>query len=270
MSSSPSSEQLGPLVSEHHPRDEIARGYGVLAALSLVGAGAAAAVGLVRWYLAYSHYGPALVWRWSTPAFLMAAGLGVVSLGAVFAAGRVHGLAVRVHENGLVLLRGRRGTWIPWNEIRTVQTSSIRYGLPGFPRQREADLVVEYEKTPSGNPHPTRGPRSVRLPHTLGGMESLGTSVKARVYPLLLEAYSASFNRGQPIEFGRVHLTAEGLRVGKQVFPWKSLSEASLARGELVLRGTPSSGTSLLRIPAHRVPNVELCLQLIQYLGQKA
>ncbi len=266
----PSSDELGPPVSEHHPRDEIARGYRVLAALCLVGAGAAAAVGLVRWYLAYSHYGPALVWRWSTPAFVMAAGLGVVALGAVTAAGRVHGLAVRVHENGLVLLRGRRGTWIPWNQIRTVRTSSIRYGLPGFPREREADLVLEYEKAPSGNPHPAPGSRTVRLPHTLGGLESLGAAVKERVYPLLLGAYSASFNQGRPIEFGKVQLTTDGPRVGKQLLPWKSLSEASLARGDLVLRGSPSSGTSLVRIPAHRVPNVELCLQLIQYLGQKA
>jgi hypothetical protein len=151
-----------------------------------------------------------------------------------------------------------------------VRTSSIRYGLPGFPRQREADLVVEYEKAPSGNPNPAAGSRSVRLPHTLGDLEGLGASVKARVYPLLLEAYSASFNRGRPVEFGNVHLTKEGIRVHKQVLPWKSLSEAGVARGDLVLRGAPSSGTTLLRIPAHRVPNVELCLQLIQYLGRKA
>lgn len=270
MTARPSPEQFGPLVSEHRPRTEIARGYLALAALCLVGAAAAAGIGLVRWYLAYSHYGPALVWRWSTPAFLTAGALGGVVLAAVVAAGRVRGLAVLVHENGLVLLRGRRGTWIPWNQVLSVRTSSIRYGPPGFARRREADLVLQYDKTPSGNPHTQPDSRSIRLPHTLAELENLGAAVKQRVYPLLLEAYSEAFNRGSPVVFGRLHLTADGLRVRKRMIPWKSLGEASLARGDLLIRPAPSADASAVRVPAHRVPNVELCLQLIQYLSQRA
>jgi hypothetical protein len=244
--------------------------YWVLGALSAVGMVVAATVGLVRWYLAYSHYGPALVWRWSSPALLTAGGLAVAGIVALVAAGRVRGLTVRVHGNGLMVLRGRRRTWIPWNRIQSIQTSAIRYGPPGFARRREADLRVRYQGEGRSNPGPKAATRSIRLTHALVGLESLGATAKERAYPLLLEGLSESFNQGNPVAFGVLHLTTEGLQVKKRLLPWKGLGDVTLARGQLVIRPEVGRSAPLIRIPAHRVPNVELCVQLIQYLSQRA
>jgi len=270
MTTQPSSVQLGALLHEHPPRVDLGRSHLALAAVSVIGMVGAAGVGVVRWYLAFSHFGPALVWRWSSPAFLIAAGLGIAGMVAILTAWRLRGVSVRVHQNGLMVLRGRRGTWIPWNRILSVQTSLIRYGPPGFARRREAGLVLRYHKPGSGNPAPKPGWRSIRLTHALDGIENLGAAVKERVYPLLLEASSESFNRGIPLVFGKLHLTTQGLQVRKRLLPWTALGEISLARGELVIRPAAARGGPTFRIAAHRVPNVELCVQLIQYLSQQA
>jgi hypothetical protein len=232
--------------------------------------GVAGVLGVVRWYLAYTHFGPALVWRWSSPAFLTAGGLGILCIVAMLAAGRARGLSIRVHRNGLMILRGRRGTWVPWNRILSVQTSSIRYGPPGFPRRREAGLVLRYEGSKSANPGPKPRVRSIRLTYALEGIEDLAAAVKERVYPLLLEASSESFNRGNPLVFGKVHLTKAGIQAGNRILSWKGLGEISLTRGELVVRPAAGSGGATVRVAAHRVPNVELCVQLIQYLSKRA
>ncbi len=270
MTTQPSLVQLGKLLREHRPKAELSRGYHALAGVAALGALTASAVGVVRWFLAYSHFGPALVWRWSSLAFLIAAGLWIVCVASIFTAGRLRGLSVRLHRNGLMILRGRQRIWIPWSRVLAIQTSFIRYGPPGFARRREAGLILRYLEPKSGNPEPKPVIHSIRLTHALDGIEELGAAVKERVYPLLLETSSESFNRGNSLIFGKLQLTAKGLQVGDRLLPWKGLGEISLARGELVIRPSSGSDGPAFRMAAHRVPNVELCVQLIQYLSQQA
>src|SRR3972149_5313032 len=160
MTTQPSSVQLGALLHEHRPRVELGRSHLALAAVSAIGMVGAAGVGVVRWYLAYSHFGPALVWRWSSPAFLIAAGLGIAGMVAILTAWCLRGVSVRVHQNGLMVLRGRRGTWIPWNRILSVQTSLIRYGPPGFAPRRGGGPGLRGHTPRGGQPTPKPGRRA--------------------------------------------------------------------------------------------------------------
>jgi hypothetical protein len=262
-------EPFGALISEHRPSKDQGRGYLILVGLSLLGVFLAMAWGLIRWYMAYTQYGPALVWRWSGPSFAVAAALAAVCLAGIILASRSRGIEIRVYENGLVILRGRKGTRIPWGEIESVHTSSVRYGLPGLARRHEVDLVLHFRRVGAGNPAPAPNPRRIRLTHALGGFETLGEELKQRVYPHLVGEYSESFNRGQPVAFGGLKLTAEGVRLKKRLVAWKSFGEVRLDRGVLLVRPKENNGGAI-RIAAHRIPNVELCVQLIQYLSQRA
>jgi hypothetical protein len=262
-------EPFGALISEHRPSKDQGRGYLILVGLSLLGVFLAMVWGLIRWYLAYTQYGPALVWRWSGPAFALAAALAALCLAGIILASRDRGVEIRVHENGLVILRGRRGKRVPWGEIESVRTSSVRYGPPGLARRREADLVLHFRKVGAGNPAPAPNPRRLRLTHALSGFEILSAELKQRVYPHLVGEYSESFNRGQSLAFGKLQLTPEGVRLRKRLVPWKSFGEVRLDRGLLLVRPKGNGGATI-RIAAHRIPNVDLCVQLIQYLSQQA
>lgn len=262
-------EPFGALVSEHRPSRDHARAYLLLVAFSLAAVFISLGWGVIRWYLAYTDYGPALVWRWSGPAFIVASASGLLCLAGLILASRHRGMEIRVHENGLVVVHGRKGTRIPWGEILSVRTSAIRYGPPGLIREREADLVIEYRGLGPDNPGHKTAPRRLRLTHALSGFEGLAAELKQRIYPHLVGAYSEAFNRGNAVSFGKLELTPDGVRVSKRVVPWKSLAGVNLDRGLLTIRAKEAGGAAI-RIAAHRVPNVELCVQLIQYLSQRS
>ena len=94
-------------------------------------------------------------------------------------------------------------------------------------------------------------------------MNGLAEFIKSQVYPGLLEEYRRKYNQGDPLSFGPLILTAKDVRREDQILQWENLGRVSLGRGMLSLEATDGQG---IRIPAHRVPNVEICTQLIEHL----
>jgi hypothetical protein len=73
---------------------------------------------------------------------------------------------------------------------------------------------------------------------------------------------------GQPIPFGPLSLRPEGVQLGRRRVAWAEIESAELRQGRVVIRlrkqGAP------LRMSAGKLPNVEICLQLVQHYAAQA
>lgn len=254
----PIEARLGPIERIHRIRPGLRRMQVLTALACLVGAVAAWAVAAMRAFIAYSEYGPLLVGRWAGPPAVI--GLGLLLLGLILGwrAWRTARLRIRLHAQGIAVVRGRRGRALPWDEVLTVWSRVERIGMPwvsGPSRQR-----LEIEASDG---------RRVRLTEQLEYFDLLSQAVKSRVYPGLLAAYTEAFNQGQPIAFGPLILHKQGLRNGRRgPFGWPQVDSVTLESGRLIIDLASPGRRSRWKLPAHRIPNVELCTQLIQEIQQ--
>ncbi len=254
----PIEARLGPIERIHRIRPGLRRMQFLTALACLIGAVAAWAAAAVGAFIAYTEYGPLLVGRWAAPPAII--GVALLALGLILGwrAWRTARLRIRLHAHGIAVVRGRRGRALPWEEVLTVWSRVERIGMPwasGPSRQR-----LEIEASDG---------RRVRLTEQLENFKILSQAVKSRVYPALLAAYTESFNQGRPIAFGPLILHKQGLRNGRRgPFGWSDVNSATLAAGRLTIELAGPGRGSRWKVPAHRIPNVELCAQLIQEIQQ--
>jgi len=265
MNAGPSRADLGPLLETHSLRRGLRQRLGALAVVGAVGALAAFAYGLYRWYFAFSRYGPAVVWRWSGPAFLTALALGALGGLGVALLLRTRRIRVKVHESGLAIERGARLQIVPWERVRGIYTAAFRDALPWPSRRSMAELTLTVDQLRLDG---SEGEQRIRLTRTIDGLDALAETVKKRVYPGLLAEYSRAFNEGQALQFGPVVVAPEGLRLNGRVYPWAQVGRAELARGRLVLQPDEADKGRRVRLAARRVPNVEVLLQFLEQVGQ--
>ena len=166
---------LGDLISEHGLRRELRLLYQYLGAVGLGGALVMVTIGVWRAYLAYQHYGPALVWRWSTPSWIAAGVLVLVGLGSLFALWRRHGIKVRAFANGMTYQRKRKPQVYFWRHVRSIRTSSSRYFLPFLGTSGRSELLLTMTNR-----------RTLRLTNVIAGLNQVVETVKERVYPRLM------------------------------------------------------------------------------------
>ena len=252
--------RLGPIERVHRARRSLRRGqlYGAVALIAL--AILAWFVAAVRGFVAYTEYGPLLVARWVTFPQVLGLILAAVGLWLGWKSWRTWRLRVRVHANGVAIVRGRRGRAVTWAEVRALWSRAVRTGLPGLTSARRMRLELEA----------TDG-RRLRLDDSLEDFEVLALAVKSHVFPLLLAVYTRSFNDRQILAFGPIRLGPEGIEDGRRPpYGWSEVRGAQLASGRLQVQTSRPGRQSTLTYPAHRIPNVELCAQLIQEIGQSA
>lgn len=214
-------------------------------------------MGIWRWTLAYTNYGPAVVWRWSLPWLAAAAGLAPLFLLALISLWRTRDKRVLVYPSGLVYQRGSSTTDIPWQEIVAVRTQGPGLGLRLAGVARPLSLVLE-----------TKDGSRLRFTQELQNFKSLVETVKQKVYPPMLRALTERFNRGGAVDFGPITLSPEALRVGRQEIPWPQVAGAEIAAGKLTLIPVQGSRHSRIQLSTAQIPNVDLCFQMIQSVKQ--
>jgi hypothetical protein len=217
-------------------------------------------VAAYRGFVAYTEYGPLLVGRWVTAPQVLGLVTAAIGIWLAVKAWRAWRMRVRLHANGLAFVRGRRGRALTWPDIRALWSHAVRTGLPWLSTSRRLRLELE-----------ARDGHRYRLDDTLEDFEGLARAIKARVYPLLLADYTKSFNDHQVLPFGPIRLGPAGIEDGtRPPFAWTEVRGAELAAGKLKIRTSRPGRQSTLSYPAHRIPNVEVCTQLIQEIGQSA
>ncbi|HEX9674764.1 MAG TPA: DUF6585 family protein [Anaerolineales bacterium] len=246
---------LGQPLHEHRAQAGLRRMNGWMAGVGVLGGGLASVVGIVRWSFAYSNYGPAVVWRWSLPWLLAGAPLLLVGLIGTIWTIRWSGLRVIAHQRGLRILRGSRELAVPWENVLHVYTSGVRYGVPGVIWGSRAALLLE-----------TSDRQRLRLSQAIEGLVELIQTVKRNVYPRLLASYTREYRSGKGLPFGPIRLTPQGVQKGRRSLGWGDLEAARIRDGRIEMKPKAGKRLGAIRASADSVPNVEICLQLVQHL----
>lgn len=225
----------------------------LLAAAIVTLGSALAALGfsLWAWYFAMNTYGPAAVRRWTTPWLIAAPLLGIIGLACLVRVWRLVRLWVEAFPDGLRVHRGRREEWIAWRDIREIRTWPARQPGPTF-------AALELRMI---------GGRRLRLTRSLADLGALVQHVKQGAYPLLQEIYRAKFNRGEELDFGQLRVTPDGVQAGRKTIQWGHVQAVEVQAGQLTLASDEPAGPRI-RVAAARVPNIDVCVQIIRLLGQ--
>lgn len=249
---------LGRPIRTHEARHGLRRGYAIFGILAALGTLVAAILAVWRWGYAYQHFGPAVVARWAAP---YAEAAGVFALLALFGLARLLRLGstvVGTFRYGIVCRNGRRNRAIPWRAIRLTFTTALSYPALGMGRRGRQELLLVLEDG-----------EKVRLDSRLEDIDELAETVKEHVYPELLAEYTDLFASGRDLTFGPLRLSHTGVHRGRREIAWRELGEVKFDRGKLIVAGKAGSDRLSLRTPAHQVPNVELCAQLIERFGRQ-
>ncbi|MFP3853580.1 MAG: DUF6585 family protein, partial [Anaerolineales bacterium] len=170
-------------------------------------------------------------------------------LGA-YSAWRSRNLSASLFPSGLVLRRGRKVREIPWQEIASLRLHGSWGSLPllesGSPRVLEIRTQQGHE---------------IRLTRELEEFEKLVESIKAKVYPRMHRALASSFNQGQSLGFGPLTLAPAGLKYRGETTRWAQISSAYLRAGKVIISRTDGEK---IRLPASKIPNADLCLQMME------
>jgi hypothetical protein len=254
----PVETRLGPIEQVHRVRRNIRRNRLIVSVALLAAASLAWVAAAGRGYLALTRYGPLLVGRWTTAPVVAAFVLTLLGAWFGFHAWRAARYRVRLHEGGVAVLRGRRGQGLSWDRIRALWSRAVRTGLPGLPGRLHLRLDLES----------TDG-RRLRLDDSLEDFAALAQSVKSHVYPALLEGFTRDFNAGQVLAFGPLQVSRSGLTDGRRKsHSWDTIKGIEVAGGRLIIRTDREGKPVEASYPADRIPNVELCAQLLQEIGQ--
>lgn len=250
------SASLGQLISEHGLRRELRLVYQYLGVASLGGAVVLLAIGVWRAYLAFQHYGPALVWRWSTPSWIAAAAFALIGLGSLFTLWRWYDLKITAHANGMTIQRKQKRFIYFWRHVRIIRTIASRYLLPslGASPRSEVQMILVNRKT-------------LRLTHQVDGLNQLVETIKERVYPRLMSDYVKAFRMGKAIKFGPLILTLDSVRYRRRSILWDQVRGTEIAHGKLNVQWEDEKRAARLSVPTRKIPNVEICFQLIRRLG---
>lgn len=227
---------------------------GIAILVGLVGTSVSFSIGIWRWYLAYTQYGPAVVWRWSAPWIAAGLGLSPALVLGLLSWLRTRGTILAINPSGIVFRRGGSHQQLPWPEIQALTVSGPWTGLPLLStRGQPAALTIRASED-----------RRIQLTRELERFDVLVKEIKSRVYPRLQRAYAGTFNDGGSLHFGPLQVHSGGLQVGRRRLTWDKVASADLREGTLEIRSKPASKQAGFRLPAASIPNVDLCLQLIQ------
>ena len=243
------------MISEHRLRRELRALYSALAIIGLIGTAIAGILAVWFWLFAYRHYGPAAIARWTVPPLWSAMGFALVALVGLISSWRSRGLRVSLYDLGLVYQRGRQEKTLLWDQILQIHTTAVRYGLSSLVWGAQTTLELHTDDN-----------RLVRLNHALTDLSSLAETIKRNVYPNLLDEYRRDLNQGNAINFGPLLLTLKGIQQGQRFIPWQDINQITLGRGSLLITPHEHDQGTKIRIPANQVPNVDLCVQLIEHL----
>ncbi|MBN2556149.1 MAG: hypothetical protein JXA97_09465 [Anaerolineales bacterium] len=248
---------LGPAVRVHPPRKNLLLRIRLLAIAAGIGAVVTSAGAFLRLYDAYQNYGPALISRWTSPLLAASGALWLFLILSILDYHTLKSCCATVYEGGIVIERNSRKVNLRWGEIEALVIKATRYLVPFLNRQAPLRLQIH-----------SAGKKPLSIQHTLEDMPELIDTLKAQVYPRVLEECRRTLDQGGKVIMGPFHLSAAELRVGKRSIGWVSVRQVHLEKGRICLHFLSGKRTQTARIPAHKIPNVDLCIQIIHHLGQ--
>jgi hypothetical protein len=209
-----------------------------------------------QWRNAIINFGPAALWRWIAIPVWATLIFSAMTILSFILLRRNRQSEIQVSTMGLTIQRGKSLETINWDTVDHIRTKFERYGVLSITWANKSEIHIVTE---DGIEH--------KFNQAYERIDDLIEEIKHFVYPRLLEEYRLAFNRGEPLSFGPLILTSDGILNGRQALRWKDLESINFERGSLKLQPFENSKSPQFSIPAYKVPNIDLCIQLINHLS---
>jgi len=240
----------------YHIRAVILLRYLILAILGIGGTLVILFVGLSRWRFALTNFGPAVLWRWINPIVWIGIGFGLIGAIGLFLFLRVARQEIQISPEAFTWKKGRNLTVYRWEDIHGIYVTSVHYGIFDFAWAKKKELTL----------HLVDGER-IKINQDFENIEKLMAIIKHYVYPVMFEQFRQEFNRGEPLSFGPLLLTSRGVMNGRKTLRWQEIGEISVEGGSLQLQPIDRSNHPNFSVPIQKIPNVDLCIQLLHHFG---
>lgn len=249
----PNEVDLGDLASEYGLNPTKRRVHYLLAGTGTFGFMAFTAFGLYRLSFALQRYGPRMVARWSLPWFGIAGIFLLMAIVGLALLVRWRNYSVAAYQAGLRVGRGFKTEILFWHQIAEIRTTVVRYGI----RRRQLQTVLTLF---------TQEGKKLRFTEDLTGLNDLIRTVKSFVYPRLLAQFNRKLREDEDLQFGPLTLTRRGIHYDRQGLAWGQVGGVAIQNGSLQIYPADGIQHRGISLPSHRIPNVDLCLQLIRHM----
>jgi hypothetical protein len=241
------------ILSQHQLKKSVERRVILLLIISLVIMLASMLWSIYRWYFAYARFGPAVVWRWSSPAIGIAVLAFLLALYSGLFLLRNRQRKIYTSADGLWLINGQNRSMLDWKNISSIRSTAAHYLWSQKDENPQLRILLR-----------TTDDVLIKVPPYLTSLDEAQQIIKRKIYTSAMNRYREMMKAGQSLAFGPLQLTRRGVIYRKRIEPWQNFREVKIEGGRLEVEFRGSEGTRKISIPAWHVPNIDLCVQLLR------
>lgn len=190
-------------------------------------------------------------------------GVGLLSLAggawAVWTHRQEQAMAVQAYVDGLVWQKNGRTTTMRWDEVLDLSALAL------YNKQLRRTFYTYTLKDAAG--------QTMRLNLTPGHLdqaEQLADLIQQEVTRRQLGRAITALKAGQPVHFGPLTITNEGIENGRKHLPWSQFAGAAISlQGHFVVRAHQQT-LNWTRVDMVKMPNVFTFVVLAQHLSKQA
>jgi hypothetical protein len=165
-----------------------------------------------------------------------------------------YNLKAYVFSEGLVRSKGSQIDVMRWEHIEAIWEKVIKYRYRGI-----IPLYTTYNYTVRRNDG-----TEFKFPGSLKSNKLLGEALQQEVTRRQLPKAIATYNSGNPVNFGLLSVNTQGISKGGVLVPWNQVGQINIRRGWLSVQKQGSFLASC-RTKASSIPNLQVFLQLVEY-----
>jgi len=203
-----------------------------------------------------THFGPAVLWRSLHPYLWVIIGSAILAGIGLSFLHRSRRQEIQLSPMGITWRKGSKLWVYRWDEIKNIFITSIRYGIMEFIWANKIEVVLYLQE----------GSR-IKINRAFENIGMLVDTIKHYVYPIMVDKIRIAFNQGEPMHFGPITLTSQGVLNGRKTLRWEDIGKIELQRGRLNLQPIDQKHGTKLSVSAHKIPNIDLCLQILHHFG---
>jgi hypothetical protein len=168
-------------------------------------------------------------------------------------------LKAYVFSEGLIRAKGSQIDVMRWEHVDAVWEKIVQYRYRGL-----IPLYKTYNYTVRRNDG-----AQFKFPSAFKSNKLLGEAIQQEVMRRQLPNAIATYDSGNPVNFGTLTVSTQGISKGAVLTPWNQIGKVDFKRGWLIVH-KQGSLLAASRTRASTVPNLQVFLQLVEHGRRRA
>ncbi|MFN8374229.1 MAG: DUF6585 family protein [Anaerolineae bacterium] len=164
---------------------------------------------------------------------------------------RYRGLHVQVYDEGFARIRGRKIEAVRWTDVRSVLQSVTHYRRYGQTISTRYIYTIE-----------TADRRRIKLSNEIKDISLLGDTIQQETSKRMLPQAVAAYQSGQPVSFGSITLSKDGVSQGRKQLSWAEVEGVQIENGYVKFK-KQGKWFNWANVPAAKIPNLYVFLSMV-------